>query len=234
MDDLIGLLLLAIISGVVWLANKVKEANESRQQPPPVVPRDELPEKTREMLYGGEVRTARPKQGQPTQAQPLHPQTERTPPAVPAQRVPQPRASRELPPLSPRRTVVAAAPPAAPVAAEEMSPRELQARRERQEAAARQRQEAVARQRQALEDMSPRQLQALREQQEQAEQQRQLAEQARKIAEQKKAAASAARKRVAAEAPRAHKRRGALIGSSDDVRRGIVLAEILGPPKAMQ
>jgi hypothetical protein len=108
-----------------------------------------------------------------------------------------------------------------------MSPHELQALRERQEAAARRQPTA--------EEMSPRQLRALQEQQARAEQQRRVLEQAKKLEERAKHSAAAQHPQPATpQASRARKRRSHWLGGAHDARRGIVLAEILGPPKALR
>ncbi len=255
--NLIIFIFMAIISGVVWLANKIKEIQTGRPSPP-VVSREDLPEKTRQMLYGGEVQMAKPKQGQP-----VHPQTQRSATSAPVPRAPQPPAApRQLPDLSPRRTVVAggrgdtasARPTARTPAREEMSPRQLQAMREQQAAAhraaqalaedemsphelqaLRERQEAAAHPQPTPEEMTPRQLKALHEQQARAEQQRRVLEQAKKLEERAKHSVAAQHAEPAApKAARPARRRSHWLSDANDARRGIVLAEILGPPKALQ
>lgn len=243
MDDLIGLILFAVIAGMVWLANKIKEAQESRGGSPPPTGPEDLPERTRQMLYGGDVPMAKPKQ----------PQAHDRPRPVPPK--PLPPGQREATPRqAPRRQVVggrpvAAPPPPAPPS-EELSPRALRVERERQapphahepghdltphELRELRRLEAARRRGAPPEAASPRQQQAAREQQRLAQERQRVLQQTKQLEQRARQPQQARRDVPAAAAPaRAERRIGTWLGDAADVRRGIVLAEILGPPKGVR
>lgn len=265
MDDLIVFIAFLVIGGISWLANKIKESKEQQLKKPPTVSREDIPERTRQMLYGGEIKTAKPKQGQSFQ-----PQHRRDMPPVPP--APPEGAPRQLPPLAHRRTVVAKRPAAAPAAApQDMSPRELQHLREQQakththepghdltphELRALREQQAQPHTHEPGHDLTPSELRALREredaarrrrpapetsQQARQQKERHLAQQRQRLVQQTKQVEQRAKKQPEAQraqaqsmSARAQQPRRHWLTDTDDVRRGIVLAEILGPPKALQ
>ena len=252
MDDLVGLLIIGAIFGIGWLFNKIKESQQTAHTRPPAVKREDLPERTRQMLYGGEVQMAKPKQGQS-----LRPQQPRAvPPPAPAQHEAVPR---PLPPRAARRTVVGGRPTQSPAVTSqgvavphvqpgnELTPHELQALRAQQAPphrhepgheltphelhALREQQHAAEQARHRSEARSPRQSKAVREQQQLAQQRQRLVQQTKRI-EQTARQPEGTPPHAAAQPTPAPRRRW--LDAPDDVRRGIVLAEILGPPKALR
>ncbi|MCC6144379.1 MAG: hypothetical protein IT368_11290 [Candidatus Hydrogenedentes bacterium] len=234
MENLIGFiifLIIAVISMIGKMQEARKEREEAQQNARRVRPED-LPEKTRRMLYGDDVEIpqAQPRQGVPppvpTQA-PVRPQPVRdvmsepweAPRPVQDQRdvspAQQPYIPRETPPPVPQR----------PVQMPRQTDPAEQARRMMEDMW----RQAQRQFQQQMETQQPRP-------QQQPQATRQVRRKRRPEAQPQEGPAPAPqpRPRPAPVAPAPSRQHAFLFGDLKDVRRGILMAEILGPPKGLQ
>ena len=242
MEEYIGLLIFAVIAIGSWIMKAREQRMEAERRKNRVERQDvELPEATRRMLYGGEtIPTAQPKREQSQDGMEEEGWQPVTPPPRPQQRPqpPQRQEPRRTPVQEqqrPRQTQPTAAPRRSLQDLWQDAQRRIEAELERQQQAQHpqppvqrpqpQRPTAVPKRARREETHVQR---YTREEEEAL--QRRRAEEAQRRKKQAALAAQWERERVA-------RRKGNLahmLTNSADIRRGIVLQEILGPPKALR
>lgn len=224
LDDIIGLFILIMV-GLAGLVGKIRQDREEKRKGElkPERRASELPESTKRQIYGpGEVRKARPLVAQPTLDRDEEEEGWVTVSPVPPTLRPEPR-------------------PRPVVNPDVLTEIELEERRKRAELEARQREEQARRR--AIEEMR-RRLEAERQGRRPAPQaQRPPAATQRAKVQREEVEGEERRPKPApkvAPKPKPHPPRGgaltkrALIGNANDLKRAILLREILGPPRALE
>jgi hypothetical protein len=238
MDDLLGLLIFAAIA-VVGVVSKVVEGRKAEQRKNrPIVKRDDLPEATKRMLYGDGAgpRTATPRQDAPhiPTAKPRGAVTQTVPPPTPQPRqtapqrrpVPQSAGQRQQAPQAQRETPARRMATSASKTASQVPQTLREARRQTHRSL---QQAWNAAQRKQPPPTPPQQ------QQEEEQPLRHAKQQARPQNRQEAVAQTKARarKNIAAAPKRKKTSIQALFTNSHNVRLGVIMREILGPPKGM-
>jgi hypothetical protein len=220
-------IVMSIIGALSWLRKRQEEKAQQRRMDEPGTTVEDMPEATRRQLYGDAaqpIREARPAQ-RTAQAS--------APPAIPTAR---PRQQQKAPA---RRQ---ATPAQAPARRQQSRPTpQRQAQRptmQRLSSALEQMAESVQEQMNEMEGRPaappqppPRRRQGKSPEQLAAEQQKRQQEASRKRS---KVEAARAKRQREVQAAVARKPSGRLIGDSNELRRGIILAEVLGKPKGLE
>lgn len=264
-SDIFGILFFLLVAGLIGIIRKLQEKSASdeaqRQQRQSTI--DELPEKTRRMLYGDNVPTARQRgagQPQTQMARPRRPDQVQPIPVRPTEQpAPEPfRQEREMPNLRGEARQIFEElretlhrDPSADEMRDVFRQRQEEARLREQQ----RKQEALLRQQEAQrrkEEEERLRREQHRRQQEEQQRQRQARMHGLDPIQRAEAQIRRARARkqklrqrhmqepikstgAPAQAPRGRRRPTfALLSDLDDVRRGIILSEVLGTPKSLR
>jgi len=225
-------IIMGIIGALSWLRKRQEEKAHQKRLDEPGTSIEDMPEATRRQLYGDTAQPIR-------EARPARPTAQTAPPPV-------------IPTARPRQQQAPARRQAAP--AQQAPARRQQQRSTPQPQATRQQapQPTMQRMRSALEQMA----ESVQEQMDQVEgrptappqpppRRRQGKSPEQLAAEQRKSQQEARRKRSKVDAARAKRQREVqaaiarkpskhLLGDSSELRRGIILAEVLGTPKGLE